>query len=98
MFVNDPLSDMIARIKNAAERRRSKVMTPASTLRGRVLEVLKDEGYIRGYSLVEIPGEIMLPESNSSISLSAFAAAALISLGLGGNDAQKIMGIIAVLL
>jgi phosphate/sulfate permease len=39
-----------------------------------------------------------LPESNSSISLSAFAAAALISLGLGGNDAQKIMGIIAVLL
>ena len=57
MSFNDPLSDMIARIKNAAERRRSKVLTPASTLRRRVLDVLQDEGYIRGYSLVQKPGE-----------------------------------------
>ena len=55
--VNDPLSDMIARIKNAAMRRRSKVSTPASKLRQRVLDVLQDEGYIRGYTLVEQPGE-----------------------------------------
>ena len=57
MAVNDPLSDMIARIKNAAERKRSKVSTPASKLRGRVLDVLQDEGYIRGYALVEEPGK-----------------------------------------
>ena len=57
MSVNDPLSDMIARIKNAAERKRSKVSTPASKLRGRVLDVLQDEGYIRGYALVEEPGK-----------------------------------------
>ena len=55
--VNDPLSDMIARIKNAAMRKRSKVSTPASKLRQRVLDVLQDEGYIRGYTLVEQPGE-----------------------------------------
>ena len=55
--VNDPLSDMIARIKNAAMRKRSKVSTPASRLRQRVLDVLQDEGYIRGYTLVERPGE-----------------------------------------
>ena len=55
--VNDPLSDMIARIKNAAMRKRSKVSTPASKLRQRVLDVLQDEGYIRGYSMVETPGE-----------------------------------------
>ena len=55
--VNDPLSDMIARIKNAAQRKRSKVSTPASKLRQRVLDVLQDEGYIRGYTLVEQPGE-----------------------------------------
>jgi len=48
---------MIARIKNAATRKRSKVLTPASRLRQRVLDVLKDEGYIRGYSLVQNPGE-----------------------------------------
>ncbi len=55
--VNDPLSDMIARIKNAAMRKRSKVSTPASKLRQRVLDVLADEGYIRGYAMVETPGE-----------------------------------------
>lgn len=57
MMINDPLSDMIARIKNAATRKRSSVLTPASRLRQRVLDVLQDEGYIRGYSLVQNPGE-----------------------------------------
>ncbi len=57
MAVNDPLSDLIARIKNAAERRRSTVLTPASKLRQRVLDVLQEEGYIRGYTLIEEPGE-----------------------------------------
>lgn len=57
MAVNDPLGDMIARIKNAATRRRSKVLTPASKLRQRVLDVLQTEGYIRGYSVLEEPGE-----------------------------------------
>lgn len=57
MFVNDPLSDLIARLKNAAERGKTKVSTPASKLRGRVLDVLQEEGYIRGYSLVEEAGK-----------------------------------------
>ena len=56
MSVNDPIGDLIARIKNAAERKRSKVSTPASKMRARVLDVLQDEGYIRGYALVERPG------------------------------------------
>ena len=43
MMINDPLSDMIARIRNAAMRKRSKVLTPASRLRQRVLDVLQDE-------------------------------------------------------
>jgi small subunit ribosomal protein S8 len=34
------------------------VSTPASSLRGRVLDVLQDEGYIRGYTRVEVKGEI----------------------------------------
>jgi small subunit ribosomal protein S8 len=50
MASNDPVGDMIARIKNAAERRRAKVLTPASKLRQRVLDVLQTEGYIRGYN------------------------------------------------
>jgi small subunit ribosomal protein S8 len=55
-MVNDPLGDMIARIRNAAQRRRSKVSTPASKMRQRVLEVLQTEGYIRGFELVQKPG------------------------------------------
>jgi small subunit ribosomal protein S8 len=55
-MVNDPIGDLIARIKNAAMRGRSKVNTPASKMRARLLDVLADEGYIRGYSLVEKPG------------------------------------------
>jgi small subunit ribosomal protein S8 len=47
---NDPVGDMIARIRNAAMRKRSKVLTPASKMRQRVLDVLQAEGYIRGYS------------------------------------------------
>jgi len=56
-MVNDPIGDMIARMKNAAMRKRAKVATPASKMRARVLDVLQDEGYIRGYALVEKPGE-----------------------------------------
>ena len=50
MSVNDPIGDMLTRIRNAQLRHRETVSTPASTLRGRVLDVLKSEGYIRGYT------------------------------------------------
>jgi small subunit ribosomal protein S8 len=53
MAVNDPLGDMLTRIRNAQMRRRPKVSTPASNLRQRVLDVLAEEGYIRGYMKVE---------------------------------------------
>ena len=50
--MNDPLGDMLTRIRNAQMRGRSTVRTPASKLRAWVLDVLKDEGYIRGYEKV----------------------------------------------
>ncbi len=53
MAIIDPLGDMLTRIRNAQMRRKSRVSTPGSKLRGRVLEVLKSEGYIRDYSQVE---------------------------------------------
>ncbi len=49
MSMNDPLGDMLTRIRNAQLRGKSTVVSPASTLRARVLEVLLSEGYIRGY-------------------------------------------------
>ena len=56
MIVNDPLGDMLTRIRNAQMRRRPKVSTPASNIRGWVLDVLADEGYIRGYARIEHKG------------------------------------------
>jgi len=53
MAINDPLGDLLTRIRNAQQRRRPKVVSPASNLRARVLDVLAEEGYIRGYTRVD---------------------------------------------
>ncbi len=50
MSFSDPIGDMLTRIRNAHMRQKANVSTPASTLRGRVLDVLQSEGFIRGYS------------------------------------------------
>jgi len=47
--MNDPIGDMLTRIRNAHLRGKSTVKTPASKLRGWVLDVLQSEGYIRGF-------------------------------------------------
>jgi len=49
-MVNDPVGDMLTRIRNGQRARKDSVLTPASKLRARVLDVLQREGYIRGYS------------------------------------------------
>jgi small subunit ribosomal protein S8 len=53
MAINDPLGDLLTRIRNAQMRRKDKVSTPGSKLRANVLDVLKEEGYIRGYSTTD---------------------------------------------
>jgi small subunit ribosomal protein S8 len=47
--MNDPLGDMLTRIRNAQMRGKTLVVSPSSKLRCRVLDVLESEGYIRGY-------------------------------------------------
>ena len=56
MTMTDPLGDMLTRIRNAQLRKKSKVSTPGSKIRQRVLDVLQAEGYIRGYSTIEQDG------------------------------------------
>ena len=57
MAINDPIGDLITRIRNAQMRRHSTMIAPVSKLRGWVLDVLENEGYIRGYARVEKDGE-----------------------------------------
>ncbi|MBW8754025.1 MAG: 30S ribosomal protein S8 [Sphingomonadales bacterium] len=50
MALTDPLGDMLTRIRNGQRAKKDTILSPASKLRARVLEVLQREGYIRGYS------------------------------------------------
>ncbi len=74
MNLSDPLGDMLTRIRNAQLRGMSRVVTPASNLRSRVLEVLQAEGYIRGYTEIEKEGHKSL-----EIELKYFDGAPVIS-------------------
>jgi small subunit ribosomal protein S8 len=56
MSASDPISDLLTRIRNAQERGKAKVSSPASRLRERVLEVLQHEGFIRGFATVQHDG------------------------------------------
>ena len=61
MSMTDPLGDMLARIRNGQRANKSTITSPASGLRVNVLEVLKREGYIRGYAKADIrPGVVEL--------------------------------------
>jgi small subunit ribosomal protein S8 len=53
MSVNDPIGDMLTRIRNAHERGKTKVSVPHSRLRENVLNVLQGEGFIRGFAVVQ---------------------------------------------
>ena len=61
MSMSDPLGDMLTRIRNAQRSRHAACLAPASKLRANVLEALRREGYIRGFSTEELrPGVAQL--------------------------------------
>jgi small subunit ribosomal protein S8 len=49
MSMTDPIGDMLTRIRNASAARHEKVVVPASRLKLRIAEVLRDEGYIKDF-------------------------------------------------
>src|SRR3569833_1375128 len=55
-MIIDPIGDLLTRIRNGQLRRSSKVRSPNSRLRVRLLDVLQEEGFIRGYAEVEFKG------------------------------------------
>jgi small subunit ribosomal protein S8 len=56
MAITDPIGDLLTRIRNGQTRGKSKVQSPNSRQRVRVLDVLQAEGFIRGYAEVEMKG------------------------------------------
>ncbi|HZU86075.1 MAG TPA: 30S ribosomal protein S8 [Anaerolineaceae bacterium] len=53
MSVNDPISDMLTRIRNAVINGTSAVAMPGSKLKAEIARILKEEGYIEGYDVVD---------------------------------------------
>ncbi|MFN0145577.1 MAG: 30S ribosomal protein S8 [Dehalococcoidia bacterium] len=67
MSVNDPVADMLTRIRNAVQSRHDTVLMPASRLKVAIATVLKDEGFIRDYAVVAEDGR---PQPNLKVELS----------------------------
>ncbi|MGH7441796.1 MAG: 30S ribosomal protein S8 [bacterium] len=53
MSMNDPISDMLTRIRNAANAKHEKADVPVSRLKTEIVKILKDEGYVKNYRVLE---------------------------------------------
>lgn len=53
--MTDPISDMLARIRNAVTAKHTRVDLPASKLKAEIARILQDEGYIQGFRVLEEP-------------------------------------------
>lgn len=60
MSMSDPIADMLTRIRNANERRHNFVSMPASKMRVEIARILKEEGYIDGFEMLEVDARPML--------------------------------------
>ena len=64
MSMNDPISDMLTRIRNAQQAERESMSMPSSKLKAAIAKVLKDEGYIEDFA---VRGETSKPELEVSL-------------------------------
>ena len=77
---SDPIADMLTRIRNASRAEHEKVDIPASRLKVRVADILKNEGFIRNYRVLEDPKQSTLR----------------VYLKYGSNNEQMIAGLVRV--
>ncbi len=57
MHITDPIADMLTRIRNAGSARHDSVDVPASGMKKAIAEILREEGYIKNYQLIEDGGQ-----------------------------------------
>src|SRR5690625_6309494 len=53
MVMTDPIADMLSRVRNANTVRHEKLDIPASKVKTQIAEILKREGYVRNYEIIE---------------------------------------------
>jgi small subunit ribosomal protein S8 len=79
MTMTDPIADMLARLRNANSAYHEKVAMPSSSVKARIAEILKQEGYISGYHI----------ESNPT----GFGKTLVLDLKFGSNRERSIAGL-----
>ncbi len=79
MSVNDPIGDMLTRIRNAVQARHDSVLMPASKMKVSIASVLQSEGFIKGFSMVTDDGR---PQVNLKV-----------DLNYGGRKAPVLSGV-----
>ena len=79
MNVSDPIADMLTRIRNAVSSRHDSVLIPASKTKVAIAHVLKDEGFIKDYSVIAEEGR---PQPNLKVDLSYGGRKATVLTGL----------------
>ncbi|MEY3133419.1 MAG: hypothetical protein RLY62_888 [Actinomycetota bacterium] len=79
MTMTDPIADMLARLRNANSAYHEKVSMPSSSVKARIAEILKQEGYISGYHI----------ESNPT----GFGKTLVLDLKFGSNRERSIAGL-----
>ena len=99
MSVTDPVADLLARIRNAVGARHSKLDVPASKLKQEICRILKEEGYIANFKMVEEGGRRLLrlhlkygPDSESVISHLARISRPGCRVYVGRNEIPRVLG------
>lgn len=98
MSMSDPISDMLTRIRNAQLAEKAIVVMPSSKLKVAIAEVLKDEGYVDGFSVIKGEGgkatlEISLKYYSGSPVIEKIQRVSRPGLRIykGSNDIPKVM-------
>jgi small subunit ribosomal protein S8 len=76
MSMQDPIADMLTRIRNAHAAKKAQVIVPSSTIKVAIARVLEDEGYIESFHVTNEPSS---PKINMTIVLKYLGGVAVIS-------------------
>lgn len=98
MSMQDPISDFLTRIRNGQSASKLNVTMPSSKVKVALAEILKDEGYIKGFGVTEVEGkrelsvELKYVQGQPVISTIRRASRPSLRLYRGKDKLPKVMG------
>lgn len=98
MSMQDPIADMLTRIRNGQERSKTRVTMPASKVKAAIAEVLKKEGYVKDFTVEEASGKPQLSvvlkyyEGKPVISMLKRVSRPSLRVYKGNSDVPTVLG------